>query len=149
MEEIWLDVLGYEGKYQVSDEGRVKLLPNNKYRKERILKPTTWGGYKKIALTKDGKRKYYWVHRLVWEAFNGQMPEGMEIDHIDGNPSNNSFDNLRAVDHLTNMSNPVTRERRSQKKTQNAVFKTKVSEACFKSVLDYLLKSAKDTTKLN
>ncbi len=160
MEEIWSDVLGYEGKYLVSDEGGIKLLPNNKYRKERLLKPTTWGGYKKIALTKDGKRKYYWVHRLVWEAFNGPIPEELEIDHIDGNPSNNSLYNLRAVDHLTYMSNPVTIERKRrftdwEKKKRNREHSLRYYYEHREEQLErhkkwyQKYKSAKDTTKLN
>ena len=105
-------MIGYEGTYQASDGGRVKKLANGKYGKEYILKPTSWDKYRKIAFTKDGDRKYYWVHRLVWEAFYGPIPEGMEIDHIDGNPSNNSLSNLRAVDHKTNMNNPITKKRK-------------------------------------
>lgn len=43
------------------------------------------------------------VHRAVWEAFNGPIPEGLEIDHIDGNPQNNSLDNLQAISHKENI----------------------------------------------
>lgn len=48
------------------------------------------------------------LHRLVWETFNGEIPEGMQIDHIDGNKENNALNNLRCVDAKTNSNNPNT-----------------------------------------
>lgn len=48
------------------------------------------------------------VHRLVWETFKGEIPEGMQIDHIDGNPENNRLDNLRCVTPKENSNNPNT-----------------------------------------
>ena len=67
----------------------------------------------KIKLEKSGKylrfqgaynlnHKKFLVHRVVWEAFNGPIPEGMDIDHIDGNPHNNHLDNLQIVSHSDN-----------------------------------------------
>ena len=111
MKELFKDVLGWEGKYQASNTGKIKSLGNEKTRKEKILQPRKWKSYEKIYLSKDGKRFGYQVHRIVWEAFNGPIQEGMEIDHIDGNPSNNRLENLRAVSHQTNMLNPITVER--------------------------------------
>ena len=106
LNEIWKDVLGWEGKYQASSTGRIKSLGS-----EKIMKPRKWKNYERLYLCKGGKRFGYQVHRLVWEAFNGPIQEVMEIDHIDGDPSNNRLENLRAVSHLTNLLNPVTRER--------------------------------------
>ena len=111
MKELFKDVLGWEGKYQASNTGKIKSLGNEKTRKEKILQPRKWKSYEKIYLSKDGKRFGYQVHRLIWEAFNGPIQKGMEIDHIDGNPSNNRLENLRAVSHQTNMLNPITIER--------------------------------------
>lgn len=111
MKELFKDVLGWEGRYQASNTGRIKSLGNEKKRKDKILRPRKWKSYEKICLYKDGERIYCHVHHLVWEAFNGPIPKGMEIDHIDGNPSNNSLENLRAVSHQTNMLNPITVER--------------------------------------
>lgn len=51
------------------------------------------------------------VHRVVWEVFNGELPEGMEIDHVDTVASNNRIDNLRVVTSRENSANPITRER--------------------------------------
>lgn len=51
------------------------------------------------------------VHRIVWETFNGEIPDGYEIDHIDGNRLNNALSNLRCVTHTENMANPITRAR--------------------------------------
>lgn len=51
------------------------------------------------------EQKLRFVHRLVWEAFRGEIPEGMEIDHRDRNRSNNALSNLRLVDKKTNCQN--------------------------------------------
>lgn len=59
-------------------------------------------------------KKQYYLHRLLWEAFIGEIPEGYEIDHIDGNPSNNVLQNLRIVTHKENMNNPNTIKRFSE-----------------------------------
>ena len=67
MEEIWKDIKGYEGIYQVSNLGRVKSLHHNK---EKILKNRLGAnGYYSVALNKNGKIKYLGVHRLVAIAF--------------------------------------------------------------------------------
>lgn len=58
-------------------------------------------GYRQIRI--DGKLHY--AHRIVWEMHNGDIPEGMEIDHIDGNRLNNKIDNLRMVTHQQNVWN--------------------------------------------
>ena len=73
----------------------------------RLLKCSLNGnGYKQVYCYKSGKlERTYLVHRLVWMAFKGEIPEGLEIDHIDGNRSNNRLDNLRVVTHQHNMLN--------------------------------------------
>jgi hypothetical protein len=102
--ELWRDVVGYVGHYQVSDEGRVRsmhrLLSSETARGERrvkqILKPgADLNGRLKVALCAGGKVKLKQIHRLVLEAFVGPCPAGLECCHNDGNHTNNRLDNLR------------------------------------------------------
>ena len=105
--EIWKDIKGYEGKYQISSFGRVKSLPrktnnrNGSYTtKERILKAGLSGcGYLTTALSKDGKCKTFKIHQLVAIVFLNHNPCGhnLVIDHLDNNPKNNRVDNLEIV----------------------------------------------------
>ena len=55
--------------------------------------------------------KHYRVAKLVYEAFVGPIPEGMEIDHCNGENTDNRLCNIRAVSHRDNCNNPITRER--------------------------------------
>ena len=64
MQEIWKDVVGFEGSYKVSNLGNVKSLRNGK-----ILIPSITRGYKRITVCKNGKRENKVIHRLVAEAF--------------------------------------------------------------------------------
>lgn len=61
------------------------------------------GNYLRFAGQYNLKGHHFLVHRAVWEAFNGEIPEGLDIDHIDGNPHNNSLDNLQAISHRENL----------------------------------------------
>ena len=54
-------------------------------------------GYYKVNLCWNGKPKYYFVHRLIWEAFNGPIPKGLQINHKDENKRNNCLSNLEVV----------------------------------------------------
>ena len=106
--EVWRDIPNYEGIYQVSNLGRVKSLERfdalGHKRKEKILKPRiTRVGYYLVALTKQLIRKDYLVHRLVYEAFNGQMPEGYEVNHINEIKSDNRLSNLNLMTHKENI----------------------------------------------
>ena len=66
MKEIWRDIKGYEGKYQVSNTGKVKSLNYKRTGKERIMKGNDNGhGYLRVSLTKDGKEKKCRVNRLI------------------------------------------------------------------------------------
>lgn len=104
--EIWKDIEGYEGLYQVSTYGNIKSLArprkngNGKcyIQKEKLLKQTfTSTGYKKVELYKDGKRKSFKVHRLVAMAFIPNPDNKPEVNHINGNKINNNIDNLEWV----------------------------------------------------
>lgn len=102
--EIWKDIPGYEGLYQVSNYGRVKSLNYNKKNISNILKDRVPGArYASVVLCKNKQHKRFLVHRLVWETFNGPIPEGYEINHNDENTFNNHLDNLSLMNHLENM----------------------------------------------
>ena len=92
MEEIWKDIEGYEGLYQISNKGRVKSL---KWGKERILKPgITSSGYLKVLLCKNGMIKHIKIHRLVANAFITNPENKPQVNHKDENKFNNSVNNL-------------------------------------------------------
>ena len=104
MNEIWKDIEGYEGLYQVSNLGRVRSLnriTNGKFgnrslclRKGRILKPRKISLYTGVYLSKNGHVKNYTIHRLVAQAFIPNPQNKLEVNHIDGNKLNNKVDNL-------------------------------------------------------
>ena len=100
--EIWKDIPNYEG-YQVSNLGRVKSLERidargNRLLKEKILKPQiNDSGYYRIQLQKQSIKKTCRVHRLVWEAFNGQIPEGLQVNHINEVKTDNRLSNLNLM----------------------------------------------------
>lgn len=95
MEEIWKDIEGYEGKYQVSNLGRVRSLNYNHTGEIKLLKQyTNKKGYKQVELSKNGKGKNYLVHRLVTIAFIPNPNNLPIINHKDENPSNNNVNNL-------------------------------------------------------
>lgn len=110
-EERWLPVAGFEGLYEVSDQGRVKSLKRLVKRKtkgdyivkERILKPFTRGdGYVFVPLSKNGTRCTKSVHRLVAEAFIPNPDNLPEVNHKDENKSNNELGNLEWCDQEYN-----------------------------------------------
>lgn len=99
MKEIWKDIKGYEGLYQVSNLGRIKKLRfiNNicNKEKEQIKKLNKRNNYYTINLSKEGKRKNYQVHRLVAQEFIPRTKQEKNvINHKDYNTLNNCVDNL-------------------------------------------------------
>jgi len=92
--EIWKDIKGYEGLYQVSNYGRVRGLITSQGRRKGILKPYDHDGYKRINLYKNKKVKKYYVHRLVAQAFISNPNKYPEVNHKDGDKSNNHISNL-------------------------------------------------------
>lgn len=96
MNEIWKDVKGYEGKYQVSNLGRVKSLGSDKWHKGRVLKPSFdgKGNYLFVGLHKDNCIKLATIHRLVAEQFIPNPDNLPCVNHKDENKTNNRVDNL-------------------------------------------------------
>lgn len=90
--EIWKDIPNYDGKYQVSNWGRVRSF---KRRNEKILKQNTLkNGYKQIELCFDGKRKNAFVHRLVAEAFIPNTDNKPCVNHKNKATNDNRVENL-------------------------------------------------------
>lgn len=81
----------------------------------KIKKPQVYPGMRAGNKNKEGyvavriNGKDHRAHRIIWVMHNGPIPTGLEIDHIDGNPSNNRIENLRAVTHLENGKNQKLR----------------------------------------
>lgn len=114
--EIWKDITGYEGLYQVSDQGRVKSLERKdclgRIVKERILKSTpTNNGYLLVALCDGGKPKTLTVHRLVCQAFHKNPEDKPEVNHIDEDKTNNNAVNLEWCTREENINHGSRNER--------------------------------------
>ena len=108
--EIWKEVEGYEGLYQVSNLGRVKS-------KNKTLHPNTnTYGYKHVTLSKDNVQKTVLVHRLVASAFIGNPSGKPQINHKDGNKNNNAESNLEWVTQESNNRHAIETNLRQVKK---------------------------------
>ena len=83
-QEIWKDIPNYEGKYQISNMGRVRNIQTNHIHKNNC----SYGLYEKICLERNGKQELLSIHRLVAKAFIPNPQNKKEINHIDGNKRN-------------------------------------------------------------
>lgn len=101
--ELWLDIPGYKGRYQLSTHDRVRSVSRNQWNgkvwhkhRAKIKKLTpTKAGYLLVTLWKNNKGTTFGLHQLKLMVLVGPCPEGMEACHNDGNVSNNDLDNLR------------------------------------------------------
>lgn len=116
-EEVWKEIPGFEGYFSVSNHGRVRsedrTVPHARHGKVsykgniKKLTPSRRGREGKpltlvVSLGKEHKNKSFNVHVLIAEAFLGERPDGLVIDHIDGDPTNNHVDNLEYVTYQEN-----------------------------------------------
>lgn len=130
--EIWRPIDGYEG-YAVSNLGRVKSFNYNHTGNEKIMKPQNNGnGYLRVELWKDGKQKFFLVHRLVAAAFIPKPMGLFEINHRDENKTNNVVSNLEWVSRWDNMHYGTRTERTS--KTVEASRFSDFREICLRFV---------------
>ena len=105
--EVWADIKGYEGLYQISTFGNVKSLSRpvkhsnggTKILREKMLKikVNSTTGYKEVGLSRDGKQKFYLIHKLIAEAFIDNPHRLPVVNHIDGCKTNNDIFNLEWV----------------------------------------------------
>lgn len=98
MIDEWRPILG-PPRYEVSRDGRVRNVVTGKILKTVV----TRRGYGRVGLHSDQGPTHTLVHRLVYEAWVGPIPDGTEINHIDGNKLNNISSNLEAVTRAANM----------------------------------------------
>lgn len=153
-EEVFKDVLGYEGLYQVSNFGRVKSLKRKNVfycglKKEYLERPVkekilnfskSNRGYLQVCLTKNGKYKTYTVHRLVAKAFIDNPLNKKTVNHIDGNKLNNCVYNLEWATSSENtkhafdngLSKPHNQRKVNQYDLENNFIKT------WNSITDFL-----------
>lgn len=137
MEEIWKDVIGFEGYYQVSNMGRVKSLDrisNHRLRKGKILSlKQKHNGYLEGAFSLYGKRTMFLAHREVAKSFLKNSYSYETVNHIDGNKINNMATNLewlsiqKNIEHAfkTGLRSSTGEKNCKAKLTENDVIKIK------------------------
>lgn len=113
MEEIWKDIKGYEQLYQISNLGNVRSLNYNHTKQSKIIKPNT-NRYLQVTLCQNGRLQYLAIHRLVYETFVGEIPEGMQVNHINEDVKDNRLENLNLMDCKTNINWGTGIKRRSE-----------------------------------
>jgi hypothetical protein len=100
----WRDVIGYEGRYQVSRDGDVKSLNYHRQGFEKVLKfDENKSGYRLASFSTKSAMRKFTIHSLVAASFIGPRPEGMQINHINGIKHDNRAENLEYVTQPENM----------------------------------------------
>lgn len=104
-DEVWQPIPGYQGRYEVSNMGRVASLNYSHQKKRQVLKPQPERGYLKVTLYNKHHSKQWKVHQLVLLAFVGERPAHLVTDHINRVKSDNRLVNLRYVSRSENARN--------------------------------------------
>lgn len=117
-DEEWRAVVGYEGFYEVSSFGNVRRLSRNdtdgRSTRGRLKKQSMTNGYLFLGLCRDGKPEIVRVHRLVARAFLGECPDGLVVNHIDHDKTNNHATNLEYVTPKENIQHAARNGRMGQ-----------------------------------
>tara|TARA_R110000823_G_C15660719_1_gene472028 strand:- start:52 stop:564 length:513 start_codon:yes stop_codon:yes gene_type:complete len=102
--EIFKPIANYESFYEVSNLGNIRRTVKRHYYKAGGLMKQNYhhGQYMIVGLRSNGKTKQHLVHRMVLAAFVGICPDGHEVDHIDGDKTNNRLENLEYVTRQEN-----------------------------------------------
>lgn len=112
MMEIWKDIKGFDGIYQVSNFGGVRRIVS-KTKRLPIKTPTVLkqktdkNGYREVHLWNRGSVRFFRVHKLVLLAFRGECPSGFQTAHIDGSKDNNFVENLEWVSPQENTNQKI------------------------------------------
>ena len=115
MKEIWKDIIGFEGIYEISNLGRIRRIKTG-----RILSTRRYDGwYITVTLYKDKKRYGKLLHRLVAETFVPNPYNLPEVNHIDEDKTNNRADNLEFCDHKYNVSYGTIKDKIRNTKLKN------------------------------
>lgn len=117
--ELWKDIPGYDGLYQVSNLGRVRSLNYKMTGRVQVLKLTNRGrGYLCVALCKDGNKKMFSVHRLVAEAFIPNPDNLPQVNHINEDKTDNRASNLEWCSAMENSNHGTRTERSAEKRSK-------------------------------
>lgn len=148
IEEIWKDVVGYEGMYQVSNKGRVKRFSINNSSEIRLISlMINVGGYNKMTICKNGSTKNALIHRLVAIAFIPNPENKLTVNHIDGNKLNNSVSNLEWATYLENnvhaLSSGLRKPSDKQKQSAKDAFSRKVIDIVTGEIFDSITMAGK------
>ena len=127
VEEVWKNVVGYEGLYQVSNLGNVRSVDRNIFNGKTLAKKrgktmksyVVRNGYVSTRLSKNGEVKNCLVHRLVAMAFIPNPNNLPQVNHKDENKQNNHVDNLEWCDRLYNNNYGTAKARHSASKKEN------------------------------
>lgn len=121
--EVWKDVVGYDGLYQVSNMGRVKNIET-----QQVLKHFICNGYPRVGLSKENKHKNFYVHRLMAQAFLKNPNSHPQINHKDEVKTNNYIDNIEWCSQKYNLNYGTARQRMVYARSKPIIQKNKQGE---------------------